>query len=94
MIESAYTLLKPGGTLVYSTCTFAPEENEIIIDGFLKHHKDMSIVESDIQIETRMPGLTKWENRSLHPDLKKAIRVIPNLFMEGFFICKLKKGNN
>ena len=91
MIEKAYELLRPGGTLVYSTCTFAPEENEIIIDGFLKHHKDMSIEKADVQLEFRMPGLTRWENRSLHPDLTNALRVLPNLFMEGFFVCKMEK---
>jgi 16S rRNA (cytosine1407-C5)-methyltransferase len=91
MIDTAYTLLKPGGTLVYSTCTFAPEENEIIIDGFLRRHQDMVIEGSDIDLEFRMPGLTKWENRILYPDMTKAIRVLPNLYMEGFFVCKMKK---
>jgi 16S rRNA (cytosine1407-C5)-methyltransferase len=91
MIDTAYSLLKPGGTLVYSTCTFAPEENEIIIDGFLRRHPDMVIQKSQIELEYRMPGLTRWENRILHQDMTNAIRVLPNIYMEGFFVCKMKK---
>ena len=34
ILQNAYKMLKPGGLLVYSTCTFSPEENEMIIDWF------------------------------------------------------------
>ncbi|HUL45232.1 MAG TPA: 16S rRNA (cytosine(967)-C(5))-methyltransferase RsmB [Bacteroidota bacterium] len=40
LLESAGRLLKPGGVLVYSTCTSEPEENEQIIDAFLQHHPE------------------------------------------------------
>ena len=42
ILQSAAQLLKPGGRLVYSTCTFAPEENEQVIEGFLQDHPEFS----------------------------------------------------
>ncbi|MGE5613143.1 MAG: RsmB/NOP family class I SAM-dependent RNA methyltransferase [Bacillota bacterium] len=38
ILDCAHRLLKPGGTLVYSTCTFSPEENEMMILNFMKNH--------------------------------------------------------
>ena len=43
ILKTAAKLLRPGGRLVYSTCTFAPEEDEGAIDAFLKSHPDFSI---------------------------------------------------
>ena len=43
ILESAYTALAPGGKLVYSTCTFSPEENEQTVEAFIKAHPDMAV---------------------------------------------------
>lgn len=42
ILQSAAMLLKPGGRLVYSTCTFAPEENEQVIEKFLQEHPEFA----------------------------------------------------
>lgn len=91
MITAAWKLLKPGGVLVYSTCTFGPEENEAPISRHLKHNNDASIEEIDLEIPERMPGLKSWDGVPFHPDLKNAIRIMPSDHMEGFFVCKLRK---
>ncbi len=44
LLESAYRLLNEGGQLIYSTCTYAYEEDEWQIDDFLNRHKDMSLI--------------------------------------------------
>ncbi|MCM3131729.1 RsmB/NOP family class I SAM-dependent RNA methyltransferase [Paenibacillus polysaccharolyticus] len=44
ILETAARLLAPGGTIVYSTCTFAPEENEAMIAEFLNMNRDFSVV--------------------------------------------------
>ncbi len=43
ILESASKMLRAGGRLVYSTCTFAPEENEGVISAFLHDHPDFSV---------------------------------------------------
>lgn len=43
ILEEAAVMLRPGGRLVYSTCTFSPEENETVIGTFLAYHPDFSI---------------------------------------------------
>ena len=45
ILDTAAKLLRPGGRLVYSTCTFAPEENEGTISDFLKSHPEFSILQ-------------------------------------------------
>ena len=43
ILNAAASMLRPGGTLIYSTCTFAPEENEGSISSFLRAHPDFCI---------------------------------------------------
>ena len=47
IMEYAASMLKPGGCMVYSTCTFAPEENEENIDWFLREHPEFSVEQSE-----------------------------------------------
>lgn len=51
ILEEAYKMLRPGGTMVYSTCTFNPIENEQVIEHFITEHSDMSLS------PFRLPGL-------------------------------------
>ena len=78
ILQSAAKLLKPGGRLVYSTCTFAPEENEQTIADFLENHPDFSAVEMDA------PWFAAGENGTF--------RMWPHkLFGEGHFAAVLQK---
>lgn len=89
ILESAAQVLKPGGILVYSTCTFAPEENEGVIKDFLNNHNEFEIVESELKIFFDI-GNPEWVNGS--DELKKCMRLWPHkLKGEGHFIAKLKK---
>lgn len=92
MITAAWKLLKPGGVLIYSTCTFGPEENEGPIARHLKHHHDAKVEPIDLPIEGRMPGLKSWGDQRYPEDLIHAIRIRPSTFLEGFFVCRLRKG--
>ncbi|MQS88544.1 RsmF rRNA methyltransferase first C-terminal domain-containing protein [Companilactobacillus mishanensis] len=89
IMDSAYKLLNNGGTFVYSTCTFSPEENEENIDYFLNKYPDMQIVEIK-----KYPGMEdgkpEWGNDN--QNLTKALRMFPDQFKgEGHFICKMQK---
>ena len=57
ILEEAASMLRPGGTLIYSTCTFAPEENEAVIFHFLADHPEF-----DVEIISDLPGVDmgKW----------------------------------
>jgi 16S rRNA (cytosine1407-C5)-methyltransferase len=90
MLRSAYQLLKPGGVLVYSTCTIAPEENELPVDQ-LVCHSDAVIEPFTLAIPEAMPGLTAWDGAKLDPSLKGSLRIKPSLDMEAFFVCKIRK---
>ncbi len=89
LIIAASKLLKEGGTLVYSTCSFAPEENEEIIDYALQHCH-LRVVDTGLTFGN--PGLTRPFGRVMDDSLVKARRFYPYKHkMEGFFICKLEK---
>ncbi|HEY9081219.1 RsmB/NOP family class I SAM-dependent RNA methyltransferase [Magnetovibrio sp.] len=91
MLTAAWKVLKPGGVLIYSTCTFGPEENEGPVSRHLKHNVDASIEPIDLDIPGRAPGLKSWDGQPFHPDLKHAVRVLPSDYLEGFFVCRLRK---
>lgn len=62
ILESASRLVKPGGRLIYATCSLLPEENEGQIEAFLKEHKDFSLIPVaniwDDWVGTDNPGFT------------------------------------
>ncbi|MEZ0116495.1 UNVERIFIED_ORG: NOL1/NOP2/sun family putative RNA methylase [Heyndrickxia coagulans] len=90
ILEHAWKMLKPGGTLVYSTCTFSPEENEQTIEAFLARHEDMALV--PIPHEHGVgPGKPEWATEK-RKDLSNAARLWPHrLKGEGHFAAKMRK---
>lgn len=91
LFDSAYNALKPGGIMIYSTCTLNPYENEEIINYALTKYKDLSLEKIDIELSNIIRGLTSYDENTYNEELKKAIRIIPNEYMEGFFIAKIIK---
>ncbi len=94
LLFSAWYALRPGGSLVYSTCTFSPEENEVQISRLLNRFpeeveiQDISSVFTEVQ---HLPGLSSWKEKVFHKDIGKAVRIFPTSEIEGFFIAKIKK---
>ncbi|MBB6214729.1 NOL1/NOP2/sun family putative RNA methylase [Anaerosolibacter carboniphilus] len=90
ILEEAGKMLMPGGRLVYSTCTFAPEENEGVIDLFLKRHPEYS-VEDAVFYEGFKSGRKEWVGTS-NASIEKTIRLWPHhLKGEGHFVAVLTK---
>lgn len=56
ILRSAAKAVKPGGALVYSTCTFSPEENEAVVDAFVKAHPDFSLMQAQRLYPHTFPG--------------------------------------
>ncbi|MEW6046594.1 MAG: RsmB/NOP family class I SAM-dependent RNA methyltransferase [Bacillota bacterium] len=91
LLLSALRAVKPGGTLVYSTCTLNPEENEGVIDWALRRFGDaLEVLPVTLAVPGRWAGMTQCCDVSYHPALRHAMRIPPSATMEGFFVCKLR----
>lgn len=90
ILASAMKMLKPGGTIVYSTCTFAPEEDEQNISWLLNNYPDLKLI--PIEKASGMDdGRPEWADGN--EELKKTVRLFPHhLKGEGHFIAKLVNG--
>lgn len=92
LLYSAVQSLKVGGTLVYSTCTFSPEENELSVQSILKKFDNaLTTVPISVNLPTQTEPLKFWNKKVLNDQVKNCIRIIPDKIFEGFFICKFKK---
>ena len=91
LLMAGWKALKPGGTLVYSTCTMSPEENERRIDKFLLHAKDAKIIPCSIKGQKMLPPVVKWEETPYTNEVKKTLRIFPTDQMEGFYVAKITK---
>ncbi len=106
ILEEADKMLRPGGVLVYSTCTFAPEENENQIGHFLRQHPDYILEDwrDYLPHDCGLEGGRTWPNLSHTPnnhdsnsqlecaDIDKTLRLWPHhLQGEGHFAARLRK---
>ena len=91
LLRATIPLLKSGGTLVYSTCTLAPEENEEVIDTILKEFDDLRLEPISLDFGWARPGLARFRDTLYKAELKNTLRIIPSSLAEGFFIAKLRK---
>lgn len=102
ILKSAFAHLKTGGTLIYSTCTYAKEENELPVSRLLEQNPNAKLEPIKIslshpckssnqgehaEIPDSSPGLTDFGS-----EFKKAARIYPHEFgSEGFFLAKIRK---
>ncbi|MDN5364768.1 MAG: hypothetical protein PWQ91_1833 [Eubacteriales bacterium] len=89
IMRAAARLLRPGGRLVYSTCTFDPRENEEVIDRFLQEHPEFELVDIP-RTEGMASGRPEWGGG--REELQKTVRIWPHLVRgEGHFVALLIK---
>jgi NOL1/NOP2/sun family putative RNA methylase len=87
----AARLVRPGGLLVYATCTFAPEENEGTIHRFLGSHSDFEVASNHFY-PGLLPGRPEWVSADASPDLTQTVRLWPHKAPgEGHFIAVLRR---
>ncbi len=93
ILRRAAALCRVGGRIVYSTCTFAPEENELVIDTVLRESGgDLRLVSAHPANFHASTGLTRWGGRELDPSLRHALRVWPHQRdTGGFFVAVLER---
>lgn len=91
IIAQAAAMLKKGGMLLYSTCTFDPSENEHIIEYLISHHPEFALCEMKPYsgFARGMPKVSESGN----PGLLKTVRIFPHRMQgEGHYLALLKKG--
>ncbi len=90
LLRKAIRVTRPGGTILYVTCTFAPEENEAVVDAVLAD-EPVTLEALDLPIP-HAPGITSFEGRSFRPELEGAARIYPHhLDSGGLFLARLRK---
>ena len=94
LLDSGFKALKQGGSLVYCTCTYSPEENEAIVDSLLKKYQSADLVSMQFEGIKIREGLTSWEHIAFDKRLSKAVRIYPqDNDTIGFFIAKIMKNS-
>ena len=92
LLRSAYHALKPGGRLVYCTCSFSVEENELVVAHLLRR-TDAAVVaiEPESLPDNTVAGLTAWGGKALPEDVGLTRRILPLVPWDGFFVAVLEK---
>lgn len=91
ILRRAVQATKPGGVVVYATCTFAPEENERVLDHVWRN-EDCRIVEFDCPLAAD-PGIVEWQGEEFTSAVRRARRIWPHQNdTGGFFLAKLEVG--
>ena len=92
LLRQAIDLCRPGGRIVYSTCTFAPEENEAIINSILSERSDIQLISAAEDMVGTSPGITSWQGKEFSKELTKTVRIWPHKSgTGGFFAAILEK---
>ncbi|MEM3154607.1 MAG: RsmB/NOP family class I SAM-dependent RNA methyltransferase [Candidatus Woesearchaeota archaeon] len=90
LIIAAWKCLKPGGTLVYSTCSTEPEENEAVVSYLLANVKDAKMLEIDLPIKSQ--PVMEFEGEVYNPEVHNCLRLWPqDNDTEGFFVAGIRK---
>jgi len=85
ILGRAIEVTRDGGTVVYSTCTFAPEENEAVLQHALETH-DCRLRAFDLALES-VPGVTEWQGETYDESMDRAKRIYPHHNDTGGFFC-------
>ena len=94
LLIAALRCVRVGGMVVYSTCTFAPEENEFVLDKILrKKNIDAKLVPVPTHLlpPLTMAPITSWLGKECTKDVSQAVRIIPNATTTGFFISCIER---
>ncbi len=91
LIDSAFQALRPGGVLVYSTCTLEPEENEGVVDFVLNKYENAKLEDIKLKIIRSIPILS-FNGVEYDKNIERCLRIWPqDNDTEGFFVAKISK---
>ncbi len=92
LLKKAIQLVRVGGEVLYSTCTFSPEENEKVLHEVLKFYgSSIKILPISLPLKSS-PGILSWEGEKFFPQVENARRIYPHQNNTGgFFLALIKK---
>ncbi|MBT3323534.1 NOL1/NOP2/sun family putative RNA methylase [archaeon] len=91
LIKTGFDNLNEGGTMVYSTCTLEPHENESVVNFLLENYDNAKIEKINIEMK-RGKSVDEFEGECYDSDVKKCLRIWPqDNDTEGFFVARIKK---
>jgi len=92
LLQTAYNALKPSGAVVYSTCSTEPQENEGVIDAFIKANPSAEIDKIKLQGIKHSDAITEFEGEKYDERVKNCLRLWPqDNDTEGFFVARIVK---
>jgi len=92
MLERALDSVRPGGIVVYSACTLAPEEGELVVDRILSSREDVEVEHHGLIAE---PGVVEYFGEKLDEMVSRCGRFWPHVHgTDGFFVCRLRRVEN
>lgn len=91
LLEKAVSLLKPNWTIVYSTCTLTPEENEEVISNIVEKCPNIKVDNIEFKITWTTTWIQEFRWKIYCKNIDRTLRIIPSNLNEWFFIAKLRK---
>jgi tRNA (cytosine49-C5)-methyltransferase len=92
LLLSAFDALKPGGKLLYCTCSFSPEENESPIQHLLERHGEhLATIPLTLPFNNIQKPLQRWGKEIFDERIQNGVRILPTDTIDGFFLCLLEK---
>jgi NOL1/NOP2/sun family putative RNA methylase len=93
LLQQALRRCRAGGRIVYSTCTYDPEENEAVVDTVLERMPGQArVLPAHLPGVRTAAGLTAWNGRTYRPELQHTLRIWPHLNdTGGFYLALLEK---
>ena len=92
LLESACRCARPGGEVLYATCTMAPEENELVVDRVLARSSvPMELLPISLPLPNRRTPVTAWDGAMAVQDLAHCARLVSDETMTPFFMARLRR---
>ena len=92
LLRAAIDCCKPGGIIVYSTCSISIEENEAVVD-YATRVRHIKVIDTGLPVTRK--GIIKYKENRYNVKIAHTRRVYPHADnMDGFFIAKIKKIKN
>lgn len=92
LLRDAVRLVRPGGTLLYSTCTFSPEENEAVVAALLEQYPQLDVAPLKV-VPGAGPARPDWGGPAASPGIERGLRLWPHRVPgAGHFVAALRRG--